>query len=325
MSLLAVRIVLDNAAGSCSSGGVHASRPATHGNRLPESGSTTCIRSQPSRVTRQSLQVSRFHLRKSPMTTSRSCSTHDGPGQVLRHRDPIPPGGRAPGREIGDRDRLARVDARHDESGELFGDVRGVLGPRADHRAGRVRAVGGWIGDHRLDPRLEVRSSLQSRRQVLLECQIRPSGDDGVNHRLAVLVELFSDPIYLAGPPTDELRHRRSLPVARGPPCPSRPCSSAPRRTCPANRASLTAPGGAGLDRVNPPRAPPGSGRRRGRSHGFVQIDHPTQHCSGSSSPPPDPIAPAENPPRITHGPDRALGPRPTAVVHRRRGPAGPR
>ena len=98
----------------------------------------------------------------------------DGPGQVDRHRDPLPPGRGAAGREIGDRDRFARVDARHDESGELSGDVGGVLGPCADHRAGRVGAVGGRIGDHRLDPRLEVRSSLQGCRQVLLERQVRP-------------------------------------------------------------------------------------------------------------------------------------------------------
>ena len=217
MSLLLVRIVLDNAAGSCSSGGVHASRPATHGNRLPDSGSTTCIRSQPSRVTRLSLQVSRFHLRKSPMTTSRSWSTATARARfsatATRSRQVVA----RPGREIGDRGRFARVDARHDESGELSGDVRGVLGPRADHRAGRVGAVGGWIGDHRLDPRLEVRSSLQSCRQVLLERQIRPSRDDGVDHCVPVLVELFPDLVCLAGPPTDELRHRRPLPVAPRP------------------------------------------------------------------------------------------------------------
>ena len=141
----------------------------------------------------------------------------DGPGQVDRHRDPLPPGGGGPGREIGDGGRFARVDARHDESGELSGGVSGVLGPRADHRAGRVGAVGGRIGDHRFDPSLEVRSSLQGRRQVLLERQIRPSRDDGVDHCVPVLVELVSDLVCLAGAPTDERRHCRPLPVAPRP------------------------------------------------------------------------------------------------------------
>ena len=83
MSLLLVRSVLDSEDGNCSSGGVQASRPATHGNRLCDAGSTTCIRSQPSRVTWPSLQANRFHSRKSPMTTSLVVQHCDGPGQVL--------------------------------------------------------------------------------------------------------------------------------------------------------------------------------------------------------------------------------------------------
>ena len=218
MSLLLVRNVLDSEAGSCSSGGVHASRPATHGNRLFDSRSTTCIRSQPSRVTRQSLQASRFHSRKSPMTTSPSWSTVTARArfsatatrscQVVACRVAT----------SGIVTASSSVDARHDESGELSGDVSGVLGPRADHRAGRVGAVGRWIGDHRLDTRLEVRPSAQSCRQIELERQVRPSGHDGADHRVSVLVELFADLVCLAGPPTDELRHRRSLPVAPGAP-----------------------------------------------------------------------------------------------------------
>ena len=39
---------------------------------------------------------------------------------------------------------------------------------------------------------------------------------------MSVLVELFADLVGLAGPPTDELRHRRPLPVAPGAPSPSR-------------------------------------------------------------------------------------------------------
>ena len=236
MSLLGVRIVHDNAAGSCSSGGVHASRPATHGNRLLDSGSTTCIRSQPSRVTRQSRQVEQVPLAEVADDDVAVVEHRDGPGQVLRHRDPIPPGGGVPRRDIGDGDRFARVDARHDESGELSRNVCGVLGPRADHRAGRVRTVGGWIGDHRLDPRLEVRSSLQSRRQVLLERQVRPSGYDGVDHSLTVLVELLPDLVGLAGPSTDELRHHRPLPSS-----PARHHCHGPARRLPTGLTRQTA------------------------------------------------------------------------------------
>jgi hypothetical protein len=80
---------------------------------------------------------------------------------------------------------------------------------------GSAGAVGGWIGDHRFDPRFEFRTLVQRFRPVLLQHEIRRRRLDGANRPVPGRVEPFSDSQSPAGPAADDLGHRAPLPSRR--------------------------------------------------------------------------------------------------------------